>query len=62
MFTGAMANRSDRDSDTIVGDCGADKEGKEERSRQTDRKTDGDVRHMLTPADDTRMTQRSKGR
>lgn len=32
--------------------------GRKERSRQRD----GDVRHMLTPADDTRMTWRSKGR
>lgn len=35
-----------------------DEEGEEERRRQTD----GDVGHMLRPADDTGMTWRSKGR
>lgn len=49
----------------VVGGWRVDEEGKKERSRETDqptRQTQGGVGHMLTPADDTRMTWRSKGR
>lgn len=59
MFTRSTADRSDRDGDMSVGGWRADEE---ERRRQTERQTDGGVRHMLRPADDTRMTRRSKGR
>lgn len=58
MFTWGMAKRRDREGDRSSGGWRTDKEGKEEKKRQTDE----DVRHMLTPADDTRMTWRSEGR
>lgn len=48
-----------------LGDWRSGKDNKEERSRQTEwpmRQTVEGVGHMLTPADDIRMTWRSKGR
>lgn len=58
MFTPAMADRSDRDSDTSVGwgweggGSRADKEGKEGRRRRKDRQTEvSDIcsRQLTTP-------------
>lgn len=63
-FRGPRLTEATGDSDTSVGGWRADKEGKKERSRETDRptrQTQGGVGHMLTPADDTGMTWRSKG-
>lgn len=48
-----------------LGDWRSGRDHKEERSRQTERprrQTVEGVGHMLTPADDTRMTRRRKGR
>lgn len=48
-----------------LGDWRSGKDNKEDRSRQTEwpmRQTVEGVGHMLTPADDIRMTWRSKGR
>ncbi len=56
MFT--WTDRSDRDSDTSVGGWRADEEGKDGKRGQNDE----GVGHMLTPADDTGMNRRSKGR
>lgn len=62
MFTWTMVDTSNTDGDMGGGEGGVGKTGEKKKGKEEQADRDGDVRHMLAPADDTGMTRRSKWR
>lgn len=62
MFTWTMVDTSNTDGDMWGEEGGVGRAGKKKKGKEEQADRAGDVRHMLAPADDTRMTRRSKWR